>query len=37
MEEAHRRRMAALLWLLTGLAAVGAIKVVIEPLPKGKD
>lgn len=26
----------ALLWILIGLGAVHAVKVVIEPLPKGK-
>lgn len=26
----------ALFWILCGLAAIDALKIVIEPLPKGK-
>lgn len=36
MDEARHTGVIAVLCLLTGLAAVHAIKVVIEPLPKGK-
>lgn len=37
MDEARHTGAIAVLCLLTGLAAVHAIKVVIEPLPKGKE
>ena len=37
MDEATQyMRGMALLWIFSGLVAVDAVKIVIEPLPKGK-